>query len=470
MNNTTFPRFPKIYLIIFLVALISACATYFQTQYKFHEKFMQGQLESAVSILDKDKKAATNNHRLLYFLNKGVVLNMLGKYEESNQILEQAYFYVEDVKANIAEEALSLVTNPMSKPYKPEDFEKVLLHYYKAINYIKLAQYDEALVECRRINIKLNKLNDKNAGRKNRYRKDAFSENLSGMIYEASGNYNDAFVSYRNAYETYRDDYKNFFGINVPEQLKEDLIRSAKLSGLREEKEFYEKEFGLNYIESSENSGQLIFIWNNGLGPVKDEWSINFTIIKGSGGMVTFANEEHGLNFPVYAGEDNNGKSKLSDISFVRAAFPKYSERPPYYYSAEISTSATTKKLETAENINDIAFKTLEDRMWRELGNTVLRVALKQVAEAQARKQNEGLGMVVSLANALTEKADTRNWQTLPYSINYSRIFLPEGEHDVTFSGYSGSGTPTLNQTFHFTIKKGKTTFHTYHTLSGRGR
>ena len=56
MNNTTFPRFPKIYLIIFLVALISACATYFQTQYKFHEKFMQGQLESAVSILDKDKK------------------------------------------------------------------------------------------------------------------------------------------------------------------------------------------------------------------------------------------------------------------------------------------------------------------------------------------------------------------------------------------------------------------------------
>ena len=90
-----------------------------------------------------------------------------------------------------------------------------------------------------------------------------------------------------------------------------------------------------------------------------------------------------------------------------------------------------------AEDINQIAFKTLRDRMVRELSNSLLRVAVKQGIKQAASKQNEWLGFAVGIANALTEKADTRNWQTLPYMISYTRVPLGEGASSLglRFSG-----------------------------------
>mgnify|MGYP000754481450 CR=1 FL=1 len=63
------------------------------------------------------------------------------------------------------------------------DFEKVTIHYYKALNYIFLNKLDEALVEAKRINLQLQQLNDKYpAGQKNRYTSDGFSLNIQGFL------------------------------------------------------------------------------------------------------------------------------------------------------------------------------------------------------------------------------------------------------------------------------------------------
>ena len=40
----------------------------------------------------------------------------------------------------------------------------------------------------------------------------------------------------------------------------------------------------------------------NGFGPIKSEWSINFVNSGYNDGWITFANEEYGLNFPIYIG------------------------------------------------------------------------------------------------------------------------------------------------------------------------
>ncbi len=56
---------------------------------------------------------------------------------------------------------MALITNPMVKPYRPEDFEAVLVHFYKALNFIYLKNYEGALIECLRVNIVLQQLNDK---------------------------------------------------------------------------------------------------------------------------------------------------------------------------------------------------------------------------------------------------------------------------------------------------------------------
>ncbi len=38
-----------------------------------------------------------------------------------------------------------------------------------------------------------------------RYQHDAFANNLIGLIYDASGDYNNAFIAYRNAYDIYEE-------------------------------------------------------------------------------------------------------------------------------------------------------------------------------------------------------------------------------------------------------------------------
>jgi hypothetical protein len=428
----------------------------------FNEQFAKHQYQKANEILDKNKYIQKKKNRLLFLLDKGVTLQMMGKYEESNEFLEQAYIFIDDFQRNVGREAMSVVTNEMMRDYEGEDFEKIFLHYYKALNYIMLNQLEEAMVEARRINIKLNEINDKYKG-ENKYKRDAFAHVLIGLLYEASGDNNNAFIAYRNAYEIYQEDYSKFFAMSAPKQLKIDLIRSAAKSGIAESQEFYEKEFNLSYEDMPKANKEAILFWHNGLGPVKDEWSIFFTVIKGQGGLVMFENKELGLNFSFYMRSDNE-KSSLGDLKVVRVAFPKYEVRKEVFTRGSAQYEGKEYTFELLENINEIALKSLRDRMVRELSKTLLRVALKQAAEQAARTQNEGVGAAVSVFNAATEKADTRNWQTLPARINYTRI--PVKSDTMRFDILTYRGNSKMIEGELKISDKRKLSFGIFHSIS----
>jgi hypothetical protein len=101
--------------------------------------------------------------------------------------------------------------------------------------------------------------------------------------------------------------------------------------------------------------------------------------------------------------------------------------------------------------------------MMKEMGEALLRLAIKQVTSAKLRKENDALGSALSLVNAITEQADTRNWQTLPNTINYSRTHLPAGIHHVTF-------TVDKDQLkFKTAINSGKTTFKVFQSPYFKG-
>ena len=422
----------KKYVFVFLIAFLSSCATYYKRNIEFNQYFQQGNLDRASLALEKDKKADERKTRLLYFLNRGVVAFMQGNFAESNQFFEQAYNYTEDNQSNVVDQFASFLTNPNITDYKAEDHEALYINYYKALNYFDMGDYNAALVECKRMNIRLAAQADKYKNAK-RFQHDAFIHVLMGIIYDTQHDYNNAFIAYRNAYEIYKNDYATLFNMAVPEQLKLDILRSAYLMGFSSDVTFYEKEFGMKYIhEKLDNSGDLVFLWHNGLSPVKAEWSINFAVNKGSGGQVIFANEEMGLNFPFAISNQDYESKGLGDLSFLRIAFPKYEERPLVYHKGIVSANGQSRQLGLVEDINEVAKKGLEDRMRLEVGKSLLRLAMKKAAEKMARSQNEGVGALVGMVNAITEKADTRNWQTLPHSIYYTRLKLPAGQQKVT--------------------------------------
>ncbi len=454
----------RVLIAICGILLLQSCATYYHLNQEFNRNFEQGDLPQAEKLLNSNKGAADGKERFLYYLNRGTVAALLDKPEESNTYLEQAYLFGEDYKVNYLNEAASFLSNPNMVVYKGEDHEHLLLLYYKALNFLKIGEHEKALVECRRLNDRLNKLSDKYRS-DNRYKRDAFIHTLMGIIYDADHDYNNAFIAYRNAYNIYKTDYADFFGVTAPEQLKDDLLRTAYLNGFFTELEQYEQEFKKKYKPSPVEGGDLVFFWNNGLGPVKAEWSINFTVVKGSGGAVSFVNEEYGLDFPfLLSGDDANGD--LTDLRLFRVAFPKYVEREPLYTAGNLLANGKTYKMELAQDVNQIAFKTLKERMHIEMAKSLLRAALKKASEQQLRKENEGLGTLLGMVNAITEKADTRNWQTIPHSIYYTRVPLPAGENEVKLKTRA-RGNTEYNQVhnFVFDIQPHQTTFHTFFSL-----
>lgn len=462
------PGNPNVLPIAIITLVLSACAnsSYYQRHYDFNKEFEQGDLAKALETLKSNDQLAKSKSKFIYYANNGLLLSIMGKYEESNEYFEKAFLFGEDYRINYANEAISYWTNPNVTIYKGEDHEHLIVLYYKAINYLKMGKQEEALVECRRLNIRLQQLSDKYMSDK-KYQRDAFVHTLMGIIYQSSKDYNNAFIAYRNALEVYEDDYARLFNVQVPEQLKRDLLNTASWTGFTDEFENFKTQFGLvDYVAPSPES-DLIFFWHNGLGPVKDEWSINFVIRHESNNMVVFYNDLLGLRFPFQVDSDQQ-RSDLSKLEVFRIAFPRYVERPLYFRSAKITADTTTYSLELAEDINKIAFHSLRERMVLEFSKGLLRAALKKATEHSIRKEDEALGALIGVMNAITEHADTRNWQTLPYAISYARIPLKEGANSIDFDLSAPSGRETHYQ-FNYQVAKGQTLFHTFSSLESLG-
>lgn len=448
-------------VVCVLLILASSCATYYQKHYVFNSEFEKGDLSKALETLQGKENLATSKSRFIYFANNGLLLSILGKYEESNAYFEKAFLFGEDHHINYVYEAAAYLTNPNMTVYRGEDHEHLMVLYFKALNFLKLNKPEEALVECRRLNIRLNQLSDKYSSEK-KYQRDAFVNTLMGIIYQSAKDYNNAFIAYRNAVEIYETDYTTMFGLGIPEQLKKDLLNTAWWIGFTQEFAEFKTKFDMEDYQPSRPDAELVFFWHNGLSPVKSEWNINFLIDHSSDNMVVFTNQNLGITFPFRVDEKEE-KNDLRRLEVLRVAFPRYVERPEYFHSATIAKDSVSYALELTEDVSKIAFHSLRERMMMEFGKGLLRAALKKATEQSVKKEDERLGALIGVVNAITEKADTRNWQTLPHSIFYTRVPLNDGANKIKFT--IGSGAESAVYDFTYNARKHQTLFHTFSSL-----
>jgi uncharacterized protein len=133
-------------------------------------------------------------------------------------------------------------------------------------------------------------------------------------------------------------------------------------------------------------------------------------------------------------------------------AFPRYEEQPVSFAGASISVNQEQFNFEKAENINALAFATLRERFLKDMSLTLSRLAVKKLAEIAARpkddaknkNEKEALALAIQLFTLASEKADTRNWQSLPHTIYYTRIPLQAGSNVLQFKTF-GNASPTLS-------------------------
>ena len=436
---------------LLLMAFLVSCVTYNQQASGFYSSLSGGDFQKATRALDNNKLLKKQRNRLLYLLEKGKVEHLLQNYEASNRYLNEADGLMEAARTSATDILAGTLLNPMAQTYQGEPFEKYMVHYYKAMNYLQLGLTDEALVEARRISLRTFTQEEK-AG-KNHYGEDAFSLMLQGMIYEKAGDLNNSFIAYRNAADVYLEHGNAYYGTAMPQQLKKDVLRTAYQNGFSDELQRYEGMFGMKFDErEGSRKGELILFWESGLAPVKREQNIFFSLVKDGGGNFFFVDGAGAYSIPFdFSTGYNKDNIRLSALRSFRAALPVYEEQPLWYSRATVRSGSDSVWLEPAQNINDLALATLRERRLKDLSKTLTRIAIKKLAEEAARpseneknkdKKNrqEAMALGIQLFSMASEKADTRNWQSLPHTIYYTRIPLNEGTNTIGLDINSGSG------------------------------
>jgi len=422
--------------------LLSSCATYNQQVSGYYSHFLQGDYEKASASLESNKLLGIKRNQLLYLLEKGRMEHLRKNFEASNRFFNEADRLMEGSRGTAGDLALSTLLNPMMETYRGEDFEKYMVHYYKAVNYLMLDRPDEALVEARRISLRTYAQEDARGSNGKKYAQDAFSFMLQGLIYEKNKDINNAFIAYRNAADLYLKHNMQYYGVSMPEQLKKDLLRTAWQMGFQDEYERYERALAYTLKPEDRQSGpELVLFWENGRAPVKEEENLMFFLSR-EGGSFFFTDRSSGLRVPFDHSFVSADDSRLSNLNLIRAALPRYQAQPLLYPTALVLVDSQTFALEPAQSIADLAQETLRERRLKDLSKTLSRIVVSKLTEMavqpkdkpkdreetkeerKERRNKELLATGLKLFNFAKEKADTRNWQSLPHSIYYTRIPL----------------------------------------------
>ncbi len=443
----------KLSFLLIVCSLITSCKTYYDKTLTFNKKFEVGEYAAARDYLSSQDKLKRSHVKVLYDLNYATASFMMDSTESSISYFDQADKYYEDFSKNFSYEALALITNPTVKPYELEYYEAVMIHFYQALNYIKLGETEEAIVECRRMNLVLENLSDafrKHDGK--RYSRDAFGHLVMAILYEMVGDNNNAFIAYRNSLEIYQDDYTQLFSCKVPDVLKHGIIRTAYRTGFAGEGRKYEKLFGLTYEGNDASKGRLVVFLLDGMSPIKTQSTVDF--FKGNGsGFVNFSNSQTGITIPLYWGDySESDQNSLRSVSYVRLAIPTYESRG-IQCDGKLKINGTQYSPELVEDIDKVARQSLKDRLWKELGKSILRAATKEAIHQGAAKRNDYAGLILAISNAVTEKADTRSWMSLPSCIRLTDVELDAGSYELDYTSCASESSATV------LVEAGKTSF-----------
>lgn len=386
-----FLKFKKNLSLLFCSFVLISCASYKSKVFEAQKMLKNGQFSEALEKL-KTLSEIEDRDQLLYLLDYATALQIAGKYKESTQIFQKADKLVDmNDYHSVSNVASATLGGEEMVQYKGESYEKFLINTMNAINYLMMGQNDGALVEARRINEKILKL--KMDGR-DPYEQSSFARYLAALVWESDRKFDDAYLEYEGAYKL---DGRNIF-------LPGDLLRTSKLARRDETYREWKKEFpsvSENSAWYDRNLGEVVIILQQGWGAQKQ-------------------NRPGSYRFPMLRPQVNETLSTRVHIAGMDSIESK-----------------------TVYDVDQVAISTLEKDFGALVARRVGGIAAKAIVSDQIRQKNQLLGDLTWIAMNLADRADLRQWSTLPASIQMVRVYLKPGSYRISAQGLDIAGGPT---------------------------
>lgn len=380
---------------LIVVIFISSCTSSRMGNRAPDHAFYSRQYEKARVLLVEGLlgQEPDGNDRLLYLLDLGTVLHTMGRYQESNEILQKASDLAE-IKdyTSLSQEAATLLTGENAKVYKGENFEKVLIPVIRSLNYASLNDFEGALIESRRVNSMLHRMQTE--GGKKAYENNSFAHYLSGVFYEWSGDIENAYVDYKAAQRI------------LPENalLRQDVLRVAAATGRSDDLDRWSKAWSMPPVsvrdqtkksmprKNEPKDAELLIVFENGRAPKKVPHRTFFMI-------------------PVFERTRNPVESAYVDWQPEQGA--------------AVSLGETTELF----SVETAAIRDLEDRTAGIIAKRMAGAAVK-LGAAQVLQEATGSGLVGDIARIgllLSDQADIRSWNWLPKNFQLIRAKVRPG-------------------------------------------
>jgi hypothetical protein len=398
--------FVLVTVLVFAVAF-TGCASYKKQMANTQTLIREGNARAFAESI-KEKAFTDGIDQIVYLFEYGTAMQIAGEYEESNKafLLAEELTEVKDYHS-ISNISASILTSAEVEQYKGEDYEKVLVNAMLAINFLMLGNLEAAMVETRKLNDKLYKYKFE---AKRDYEQNPFAFYLAAMIREEDKDWDGAYI-----------DYGRVRKLN-PEvaYLKQDLVRSAANARRYSEVKKWKQKFGLKSDHRLKKGwGEVVLIYLQGWGPQKErhtQWR----------------------------------------------SIPELQRRFSYTKTMKLVVDESKEALtQPVYNVTEVAMKTLNDAYKSIIAKRIAGKVVKEVAAQAIARENKLLGAIAKIGLNATDRADLRQWFTLPNTFQVARIAVPAGEHTVSAEGLTdldeGSGEFMKPQTV--TVKDGKKTF-----------
>lgn len=417
-----------------------------------------GRADSALARLTAEKGGAPEDD-LLRALYAGILAHYAGAYDSSSAALQRAADLAEDrYTKRVSRAALSLITSDNVLPYEPGWTERLLIHFYGALNYLGQGDREGAAVEARRLALLL----EREAERKRDDRTTPLLATLryfSGVVFEAAGERNDADVAYRNAFHLLGRGNsvpappdslgtvvvvveQGFVAHRVEQSIVASLhpVEVAWLTGGDSEE---------RAVAAAEVAARIV--------AEMMEWEVNrpFFDRRPPTIYVRLPPDHHyqrlceeTLRKAKSDDEQRNGTDRKNrecpgegeNPYLLRIAWPAFRlDREPAT-GLRILAGDTVAPLAYRANVSEAVIRDFDEERTLLVARTIARAASK-MALTRGIEKNIGkgddawigrlLGAVTNVGTAILEQADTRSWQLLPGQIGIARLHLPAGTHDI---------------------------------------
>lgn len=430
-------------LLLIITVLIAGCAstkTSLKQYSGIDNKIEQRDFTGALEQINKSQdKYYTKKEKVLYYLDLGMLNYYAGNHTMSNEYLEKAEAGIMDnYTKSVSKAALSMLLNDNALDYPGEDYEDLYLNIFKALNYLELGDFDGAFVEINRVNIKLNKLEDK-YGRyahalsqaketktkiepgKNTFYNDVLARYLSMLIYRAEGKMDDARIDLDKLERAWQD-HAHIYNFSMPQM------------------RYYLKP-----------SRQVKFNFNAFIGksPVKKARTL-------------YVHTEKDLLIIAETEQLPEGQTELESLDAIpwqgikkgyhfKFQLPYMKKRPTRVAQVKVFVDDQPGvELNKIEDIGNVALETYKVKEPIIYLKTIIRTVAKGLF---AKKRKEEIDQKVSssilsfaarlatdMAVDATENADLRISRFFPGSVLTGEIELDAGKHNIRFEYYDING------------------------------